>query len=86
MTHLSTSTVWMNAMVSAFRGLDAAFDADELPLEFILWRDSRRSPADVGSWRPFPARVNDRARRRVRRPAARTRSVRRKQMPARHTV
>jgi hypothetical protein len=38
----------LSLLVSAFPDLRDAFDPDELPLEFILKRDSQAEPVDTG--------------------------------------
>jgi hypothetical protein len=66
--------------MGSFLDLRDAFDADELPLAFILRRDSRLTKAIAGLRQAFPPRRNTSVPRRT---TARThrRAGRRKQMP-----
>jgi hypothetical protein len=66
-------------LIGSFPDLRDAFDADELPLAFILRRDSRLTEASAGPRQTFPPHGNNSVRRRT---MSRThsRAGRRKQM------
>jgi hypothetical protein len=53
----------LGMLLGAFPNLREAFDPDELPLDFILKRDSRTEPT-AGGVRPIPVPVNVVGRRR----------------------
>jgi hypothetical protein len=55
----------LRVLMGAFPDLHDAFDADELPLAFILKRDSRLAEAEVRRHDPFLARPQERAGRRA---------------------
>jgi hypothetical protein len=55
----------LRMVMTAFPDLRDAFDADELPLAFILRRDSRLTKASAGPRQTFSPRPNDSARRRT---------------------
>jgi hypothetical protein len=63
---------------SLFPDLHDAYDADELPLAFILWRDSRLTKGTPRE--RVPLRANDPVRRRKVPSRTRSRRGRRKQM------
>ena len=70
----------LHLLMAAFPDLHDAFDADELPLAFILRRDSQPIEADAMPRRRFPARAQKPARRRTRSTGTHNRSGRRKQL------
>ena len=55
----------IHMLTSAFPDLHDAFDPDELPLAFILWRDSRQAEGRAPS-RPFSPRPSRAGHRRTR--------------------
>lgn len=66
-------------LMGSFPDLHDAFDADELPLAFILRRDSRLTEGSPGPPQPFSRRANSPLRRRTMSRAQR-RGGRRKQL------
>ena len=67
-------------LTASFPHLQDAFDADELPLAFILRRDSRLSEPDIQPSETFSPRPNNSVRRRTRPPRAPNRGGPRKQL------
>jgi hypothetical protein len=67
-------------LIGSFPDLHDAFDADELPLAFILRRDSRLTEARAESSRTFSERANNSVRRRPMSSRRHSRGGRRKQM------
>lgn len=57
-------------LMASFPDLQDAFDADELPLAFVLRRDSRLSNAGMHPSKTLSARPNNSGRRRTRLPRA----------------
>ena len=62
-----------SVLVGSFPDLGAAFDPDELPLEFILWKGSQLPHVGTTSWTRFSARLDNGTSPRVRSSAAHTR-------------
>jgi hypothetical protein len=75
--HLVDEFRWL---LSSFPDLHDAFDADELPLTFILRRDSRLTNASAEPRQTFSPRAKNSIRRRTLSPRAPNRGGRRKQM------
>lgn len=67
-------------LMGAFPDLHDAFDPDELPLAFILKRDSRLTQADAEPSKRFSPGANTRVRPRTMSPRTQSRGRRRKQM------
>jgi hypothetical protein len=67
-------------LMASFPDLGDAFDADELPLAFILWRDSRLTKASAAPRETFSPRGNNSVRRRPMSFRTHSRGGRRKQM------
>jgi hypothetical protein len=71
-----------NFLMATFPDLHDAFDADELPLAFILKRDSRLTKASAGPRQTFSPRPNNSAPRQTTSSSGiHRRGGRRKQMP-----
>ena len=70
----------LNILLSAFPDLHDSFDADELPLAFILKRDSRRSERQLKVPKRMPASVDASGGRRMKPNGAGHRAGRRKQL------
>jgi hypothetical protein len=70
----------LHLLVGSFPDLRDAFDADELPLAFIIRRDSRLMKASPQRRERLPLLANDAARRRTMRSRTQSRRGRRKQM------
>ncbi len=70
----------VSLLLGSFPDLSAAFDPDDLPLDFILWRDSQLPYSDTTSWTRFTSRIGDLASPRIRSSTAHTRNTRRKQL------
>jgi hypothetical protein len=70
----------LHLLVRSFPDLRDAFDADELPLAFILRRDSRLMKASPQRREKLPLGANDTVRRRTMRSRTRRRRGPRKQM------
>lgn len=70
----------LHLLMVSFSDLRAAFDADELPLAFILRRDSRLTKASAAPQRTFSPRGNNPVRRRTMSSRTHSRGVRRKQL------
>jgi hypothetical protein len=67
-------------LMDSFPDLRDAFDADELPLAFILRRDSRLTEVSAGPRQTFSPRGNKQVRRRTMSSRTQRRAGRRKQM------
>jgi hypothetical protein len=67
-------------LMGSFPDLRHAFNSDELPLAFILRRDSRLTRASTEPPEPFPPRGNNSGRRRTMSSRTQSRAGRRKQM------
>ena len=67
-------------LMGSFPDLRDAFDEDELPLAFILERDSRLTEASAWPRQAVPPRAKHSARRRTMSPGTQTRSGPRKQI------
>lgn len=67
-------------LMASFPDLHDAFGADELPLAFILRRDSRLTKATAGPRQMFSPRVTNSVRWRTKSSRAQSRGGRRKQM------
>lgn len=70
----------LHLLVGSFPDLRDVFDADELPLAFILRRDSRLMKASSQRRERLPLAANDTVRRRTMRSRRQSRRGRRKQM------
>ena len=70
----------LHLLMGSFPDLHDAFDADELPLAFILRRDSRLMKGSPEPREQFSPRPNDPVRRRTTPSRAQSRRGRRKQM------
>lgn len=69
-----------NLLLASFPDLHDAFDADELPLAFILKRDSRLTEASAEPPQTRSPRANNSVRRRTMSPRTHNRAGRRKQI------
>ena len=67
-------------LMGSFPDLQDAFDADDLPLAFILRRDSRLTEASAGPRQTFAPRGDNPIRRRTMSSRTHSRGCRRKQM------
>lgn len=70
----------LQMLMGVFPDLRDAFDADDLPLAFILKRDSRLMEPDAGPRTPSSARARSPVTRRTRSAGTRNRSGHRKQI------
>jgi hypothetical protein len=70
----------IHLLMASFPDLQGAFDADELPLAFILRRDSRPSERGIQSSATFSRRPNNSVRRRTKASRTPKRGGPRKQM------
>lgn len=70
----------LHLLLASFPDLHDAVDADELPLAFILRRDSRLTKASAGPRQTSSPRANDPVRRRTASLRTQSRRGRRKQM------